>query len=90
MWWTIIHIIIRPGSSITIIFLTVQLKNQEEPIIINIYPVMTVTFFLMIFPWRTCMDNQFKKGNSILFLNNLSSVIYFCIFWGFAINLCAK
>lgn len=36
------------------------------------------------------MDNQFKKGNSILFLNNLSSIIYFSIFWGSVINLCAK
>lgn len=41
---------------------------------------MKITLFLMIFPWRTCMDNQFKKGNSTLLLNNLSSVICFCIF----------
>lgn len=41
--------------------------------------IMTVTLFLMIFPWKVCMY-QLKKGNSILFLNNLSSVICFCIF----------
>lgn len=52
--------------------------------------IMKVTLFLMIFPWRICINNQFKKGNSTLLLNNLSSVIYFCIFWGFVINLCAK
>lgn len=82
MWWTIIHIIIRPGSSITVIFLTVQLKKKKNP---NSKLIITVTFFLTFFPWSICINNQFKKGKTILLSNNLSSVLFFWFFWALSL-----
>lgn len=51
--------------------------NKEKKKNPNSKLIITVTFFLMFFPWSICINNQFKKGKTILLSNNLSSVIFF-------------